>query len=559
MTFPSKIRLCAGVLTSPATLRIAMLAAGLVATGCPALASAPERPAAPDALYGPLFTAVQRARIFPDQKTFVDCVPRTAPTTIRLTYEKWRAAHAGAIDPAELRAFVEAHFLVPEARPVAVPPSAGLAEHIGALWPVLTRAPDVGVPGSSLLSLPNPYVVPGGRFREIYYWDSYFTMLGLRESGRFDLIEAMVGNFAALIERYGMVPNGNRTYYLSRSQPPFFSLMVDLLAERQGNAVYLRYLPALRAEYRYWMDETAPTHHVVRMPDGAIASRYWDQLAQPRDESYVEDASVAARATRAPADVYRDLRSAAESGWDFSTRWFADGKTLETIRTTRVLPVDLNALLQHLEETLALASALAGDRAQSDAFQAAAVARRKLIHRHFWSDRLGCFVDYDLDAQAPAAAPTLAAVVPLFLGLATPDQAESTARVLRRDFLRPGGLMTTLIRSGQQWDAPNGWAPLQWMAVSGLERYGQHELAAEIAHRWMSVTEAVYRRTGKLMEKYNVEDLTLAGGGGEYPTQDGFGWTNGVYLALARRYRDEGSRAGAGHDGGNERSADHER
>ena len=173
-------------------------------------------------------------------------------------------------------------------------------DHIDALWPVLERQPDVPTPHSSLLPLPHRYVVPGGRFREIYYWDSYFTMLGLEESGRHDLAVDMVKNFAFLIDRYGHVPNGNRTYYLSRSQPPFFAAMVELIAARDGSPAYLQFLPALRREYEFWMDgaarlEPGAAHRrAVRLRDGSILNRYWDDRDTAREESYREDVETAA-------------------------------------------------------------------------------------------------------------------------------------------------------------------------------------------------------------------------------------------------------------------------
>jgi hypothetical protein len=197
------------------------------------------------------------------------------------------------------------------------------------------------------LPLPRAYVVPGGRFREIYYWDSYFTMLGLVRDGRSDLVEGMIDDFTSLIERYGHIPNGTRTYYLSRSQPPVYYLMLGLSNSRDP-AAFRRRLAALRREHAYWMsgeDGLAPGHaqsHVVRLPDGTILNRYWDARATPREESYAEDVATAAGSGPPATDVYRDLRAAAESGWDFSSRWLANPGNLGSIRTTRIAPVDLS-------------------------------------------------------------------------------------------------------------------------------------------------------------------------------------------------------------------------
>lgn len=178
----------------------------------------------------------------------------------------------------------------------------------------------------------------GGRFSETYYWDSYFTMLGLAESGREDLLKCMADNFAWMIEIYGHIPNGNRTYYLSRSQPPVFALMVELF-EEDGVRGAKRYLDHLRMEYSFWMDGAESLipnqayRHVVRMPDGSLLNRYWDDRDTPRDESWREDVETAKHSGRPPNEVYRDLRAGAESGWDYSSRWLRDITRLASIRT----------------------------------------------------------------------------------------------------------------------------------------------------------------------------------------------------------------------------------
>ena len=486
----------------------------------------------PDQGWAPLFADVQRARVFQDQKTFPDALPRRDLGEILADYLAQRTRSARI----DLRAFVEAEFLLPETPHIVVEERRDVEEHVRQLWPLLRRAPDQDLPESSLLPLPHPYIVPGGRFREIYYWDSYFTMLGLRGTPEEPLIRSMVDNFAYLIRRYGLIPNGNRSYYLSRSQPPFFSLMVELLAESEGEEVYTRYLPELKAEHAYWNDETRPTRHRVELPDGRLLSRYHDQAAGPRAEAFSIDEDEAHQAQRPPEETYRHIRAACESGWDFSSRWLADGKTLSRIETVNIVPVDLNCLLLHLEETLARASRLADQPVDAARFEEAAAARKAAILDHCWDDEAGFFLDLNLRTGRRSPSLTLAGVFPLFVRIATEGQADSVRRVLARDFLKPGGLVTTLVESGEQWDSPNGWAPLQWVAIRGLSHYGHETEAEEIARRWSRLNIEVFQRTGKLMEKYNVVDTTLEAGGGEYPGQDGFGWTNGVLLALLKEY-----------------------
>jgi|SRR6476661_5782542 len=508
------------------------LLAGLLLPGFTALAQP-----SPRQLYPGLFEAVQLGQVYADGKTFVDLLPTAPPATILAAYQQEKSRPGF-----DLKAFTRRYFYLPPTDTARYRSNvaAGIRAHLDTLWTVLRRpAQPTAPPYSSLLPLPQPYVVPGGRFREVYYWDSYFTMLGLREAGRTALLQAMADNFAYLIRQHGFVPNGNRTYYLTRSQPPFFAQMVDLLAQGADSAAVLaRYLPALAREHAYWMagaDSLAPgqaTRRVLRLPGGETLNRYWDDSDQPREESYREDVE-AARLSAQPAPVfYRHVRAAAASGWDFSTRWFGPEGTLASIRTTDLVPVDLNCLLLALEQTLARAHRLNGQPGPAADYQRRARARAAAIRRYCWDAKSGWFVDYDFVQRRPATARTLAGVFPLTYGVASTAQARLVARRLEQDFLAPGGLLTTTRVSGQQWDAPNGWAPLQYLAIVGLRRYKQQALADTVAQRWTRLNLRVFQQTGKLLEKYNVQDLSRPAGGGEYPLQDGFGWTNGVLLRL---------------------------
>jgi alpha,alpha-trehalase len=482
----------------------------------------------PDKLYGPLFQGVQLKHTFPDQKIFVDSVPIRKPSDIMAEY-----ARLSQRPDFDLKEFVESNFILP-------PDPDDLATHIKRLWGALRRDPSKPVEGSSLLALPYPYIVPGGRFDEVYYWDSYFTMLGLRESDEIVMIENIIRNFGSLIDRYGFIPNGNRSYYLSRSQPPYFSLMVELLAEVKGNEVYEANLSSLEKEYAYWMDDSGPTRHAVTMPDGTVLSRYYDELDTPRPEAYLQDVQTSKASQEAPKMIYRNLRSAAESGWDFSSRWFADGANITTIHTTDLIPVDLNCLIYHLENTLAKAYRVRSDAGKNDLvrakeFEEKAERRKNAINRYCWSSEDSWYVDCSITGELSPEI-TLAGVSPLFFRLAPNERIEGIVGVLKGKFVQPGGVVTTLKETKQQWDAPNGWAPLEWLTIKGLQNYGQDALAQDIAERWIRVNLKVFRETGKLMEKYDVKDITKPGGGGEYPGQDGFGWTNGVLLKLISLY-----------------------
>lgn len=489
----------------------------------------------PDERFGDLFIAVQMSGIFSDSKTFVDAIPLYADETILARYQ-----HQKNQPGFTLQNFVTDNFAIPldNASHFVTDSSKKAAEHMNILWDVLTRQPGAVLDKGTLIPMPNPYVVPGGRFREIYYWDSYFTMLGLQASGRWDLIENMVGNFSHLIDTLGFIPNGNRTYYLTRSQPPFYSLMVKLLAEKPDSNAMEKHIGQLQKEYDFWMDGAADLTHerpasrrVVLLPDGAIMNRYWDDSATPRPESYIEDIELV-KAHHIPLERYRDIRAAAESGWDFSGRWFKDHAKMTTIHTTEIIPVDLNALLYHHEKVLAEAYLQAGNKPLQQKYEELAEKRKQALQRYMWDERDGFFHDYDFISKRPTHNKTLAAMFPLFFNMADQQQAESVAKIIEKKFLKPGGVTTTLNDTHQQWDAPNGWAPLHWITIKGLQNYQQDKLAATIEERWIALNLGVYQRTGKMVEKYNVYDLELDAGGGEYPVQDGFGWTNGVLLKL---------------------------
>ena len=481
----------------------------------------------------PLYEDVQSGEIFADSKFFVDCVPAFTAEEILSKYETHKK-----IPGFDLKTFVKDHFIYPaESDNHYSSANKSLSEHLSGLWDVLTRKPDTA--SGTLIALPHPYIVPGGRFREIYYWDSYFTMLGLQVSKRIDIIQNMVDNFAYLIDQIGHIPNGNRSYYLSRSQPPFFAFMLTVLMEEKGNTVLTKYLPQLKKEYLFWMDgvttltEIQPTtRRVVRLTDGSILNRYWDDADTPRPEAFIEDQHTAKKAGTAPKIIYRHIRAAAESGWDFSSRWFRDGAKMETIQTTRLIPVDLNSLLYFMETLLAKAYEKQDPELSRDMLTKSE-QRKEAIQEYCWNDEKDFFFDYQFAYQQQTGIFSLAAAYPLFCGCATRKQAAGVARIIEEQFLFDGGLVTTLTKTGQQWDAPNGWAPLQWIAYKGLKNYGHNKLADKIRTNWLNNNEKIFATTGKMMEKYNVNNTENLAGGGEYPNQDGFGWTNGVYLALS--------------------------
>lgn len=500
--------------------------------------------------YQELFVEVQMNCIFDDGKTFVDCVPLMHPEKILETYRA-----QCFLSDFNLHDFVHAHFTAEEvpSNCFVSDPNKTLAQHIDGLWSVLTRRSKAHPRRSSLLPLPHDYVVPGGRFSELYYWDSYFTMLGFHGGDRPELLRNMADNYAYLIDTYGHVPNGNRTYYLSRSQPPVFSLMVELFADR-GIRTAVEYLPQLRKEYAFWMsgaEELRPGEahrRCVRMENGALLNRYWDDRDTPREESYREDVLTARYSDRPVHEVYRELRAGAESGWDFSSRWQSDPTKLSSIRTTSIVPVDLNSLMYKLERQIGRLHDTKGEKTAAGEFHRRADTRRAAMDNYFWNETAGAFFDYDWQLEQQRENLTAATVVPLFVRSASSSQAQRVADTVERRLLAPGGISTTEVSgSGQQWDRPNGWAPIHWMAIRGLVNYQHFELAAQIRERWLMIVSELYEAESKLVEKYVLRHTTEHAKGGEYPLQDGFGWTNGVTAKLLQedpRHKANRCRAG---------------
>ncbi len=451
-------------------------------------------------LSGPLFELVQQSGIYSDGKTFVDSTPNSDPSEILKAFEKERD------NPSfDLKAFVETHFTLPPEIEDKIPKASTMKEYIEKMWPVLYKEMKAPSKWSTLISLPKSHIVPGGRFRECFYWDSYFTALGLP----IPIIKDMATNFAYLIDLLGYIPNGNRIYFASRSQPPYFSFLLKLLYDRGEESFAKSFLPHLEKEYLYWMNHQTPLNS------------YFDKLNIARPEAFKRETELVKEASN--PQFFQSLRAACASGWDFSSRWLEDQKSFATVQTLDLLPVDLNSLLFHLEETLYLFS-------NNPDYKSAANKRKEAIQNLFWHNDF--FYDIHLESKEPTLSKSLAAATPLFVQAATKKQADSVANQLEKEFLLPGGFVTSLTEGKHQWDMPNGWAPLEWITIKGLLNYGHTNLAHEGARRWLDLNEKLFAEKGTLLEKYNVRDCTANVVRGEYAPQQGFGWTNGVAIAL---------------------------
>ncbi|MEW5821304.1 MAG: trehalase family glycosidase [Cyanobacteriota bacterium] len=394
------------------------------------------------------------------------------------------------------------------------------ANHIVANWKNLVRRTPQSTK-SSLIPLPRPYIVPGGRFREIYYWDSYFTILGLNESGLKGLSRGMVENFMYLVKQFGFIPNGNRIYYLSRSQPPFLAMMAEEVRpddlSSPSNRVWLEdaYRTITHEYYNNWMD---PYSHYV--PSIGL-NRYYDAVGAKRPESWGTD-NLKTSNTR---DFYQHERAECESGWDFSNRF--DQRSMDFI------PVDLNSLLYKYEKLFEKWAKLLGKEEEAKKWADASENRKKQMNKYLWNEKEGMFFDYDMKNQVQSSYKSLATVYPLWVEMATQKQAEAVKNKVITEFEFNGGVVTSLDKTHKnlQWNYPNGWPPLQWLTISGLINYGYNEDAKRIAKKWVDLNTEYYKKLGKFVEKYNIVDENIDTTG-SYPNQDGFGWTNGIYLKI---------------------------
>ena len=494
----------------------------------------------PDERFGELFDSIMVKNIFEDSKTFLDMIPVMPTDSILLAYKE---AHKKS--DFNWQVFVNQMFVSSNPSPQAFQTNSAhdIEDHINALWSVLTRPADSATLGS-ILPIPKPYIATSGQNRELTYADAYFIMLGLQAAGRVDMIENMVDNFAYLIDTEGHIPSSNRTYGASHSSPPFFACMVELLADIKGKEVLAKYLPQLEKEYNYWMDgaeSPAPKDlfvhlHVVQV-DRNTLNRYNDRIEKPRPDNYLSDKLVTQTSIRPRSETYRYIRAAAESSWSFSSRWFEDGININTINTGEIIPVDLNALMYNLELTISKAKIVEKKYNEATEWEKKASRRRDALMRYCWAESKGMFFDFNVQKYKQTGVVSAAAAYPLFFKMVSKRNADRVIGNIERNLLFSGGIAATNFESGQSYDAPFGFAHLQWITIKSFRNYGHEASANDIKKRWIDLNVGVFKNTGRLLEKYNVKNLSDATGGGSYPTQDGYGWTNGVLLKLLNEKR----------------------
>ncbi|XP_068570050.1 trehalase [Cebidichthys violaceus] len=514
---------------------------------------------------GPILHQVQNAKLFDDDKYFVDMKLREAPDVVLSAFRNLSNESPNiTVPPAKLQEFLSAYFEEPGTEFESwTPPDwhdkpkflegiadqdlRNWAEKIHFLWKSLGRKICAGVKDHpelySHIYTPHPVVVPGGRFRELYYWDSYWVINGLLLSEMTDTAHGMIQNFLYLVNRYGFVPNGGRIYYERRSQPPFLTLMVESYYQATKDKEFLRAaLPALEQEYRFWMHNRSVTVKV----NGAehLLNRYHVQVGLPRPESYTDDLELAEGLTDAYKEqLWMDLKAGAESGWDFTSRWYMSGNgSLGETSTSQVLPTDLNALLCLNERTLASFHRILGDGDSAALYDQNAARRLEAIESVLWDAERGAWFDFNLMTHSKHFEFYPSNLAPVWAQCySRPEMGEKAVQYLKESgaLQFPNGVPTSLRESGQQWDYPNAWPPLQHMLIDGLSKLPSEDakqLAFDLAQRWIKTNWLAYMKYDAMFEKYDVNGDGKPGGGGEYEVQLGFGWTNGVALQLLDQY-----------------------
>jgi len=409
---------------------------------------------------------------------------------------------------------------------------------------------------STALDLPFPFLVPGGRFREYYYWDTFWILEGIYVSGMCKTAKSVVENTLWMAKRYGFVPNGSRAYYLNRSQPPMLPMIVERYFEHCGaqlkkpDAFLARALEGLELEYSFWMDRRS-----VSLEDAQgkkhVLNRYSADMRSPRPESYLHDVKLAANMSEeAASNFYHNVAATTESGWDFSGRWMnwsrPFGEEIPSLNlsiTSQIVPVDLNAVLFRNELIIANIYGRLKREKEARKYEDLAEARAEAIQAMLFSPELNLWKDYNFHTKSLTTDRPfyITDICPLWYGPYKHMNTSQVEQILTENdrimYAYPGGIPISEIYTGQQWDFPNVWAPTQYLAVKVHLRLHAEtknpyhlEKAVSLAQKWITTTYCGHKHYGYVFEKYNAKVVGQPGGGGEYIVQEGFGWSNGVIL-----------------------------
>lgn len=523
--------------------------------------------------HGKLLHTIQMAGIYTDSKTFVDMKIKTSPADVLQKFEVLMNETENMPTKLEIQNFVKENFDREGSEFQAWDPPdwkqnpeflskikdkrfKDWATHLNLLWKFLGRKIKTDIREHpelySIIYVPNAVIVPGGRFREFYYWDSYWILKGLILSEMTDTVRGMIENFLHIVKTYGHIPNGGRIYYLMRSHPPLLLPMIQLYYEHTKNLTFIEeHIETMEKEFEFWMRNR--TVKIEKDGKHYTLARYKEGSYGPRPESYREDYETGSTFSddEDKDDFYSELKSAAESGWDFSTRWFIANGTnkgnLTNIKTSYIIPVDLNSMLYWDARILSNFYSLLQNPNKTMKYEQIAEDWLEAVEQVLWHEEVGAWLDYDImdEIKRDYFYPTN--IAPLWTGCYHKEKQEyyvsKVLKYLERTQVMNnlGGIPTTLEHSGEQWDFPNAWAPLQHMMIFGLDSTGDswaQELAYEIGLRWTRSNWLAYNKTKTMMEKYDASVPGGHGGGGEYEVQMGFGWSNGVILELLDKYGD---------------------
>ncbi|KAJ3639867.1 hypothetical protein Zmor_003199 [Zophobas morio] len=521
--------------------------------------------------YGPLLDTIQRAKIHKDSKTFVDMKLRYSPKETLARFDEFMAKHNNKPNKVAVRRFVNTTF-EPEGQEfekwypqdwiedpkflerIEDKEFREWASDLNVYWKKLGRKMKKDVEMNqqlySIIWVPNPVIVPGGRFREFYYWDSYWIVQGLLLSEMYGTVKGMLENFLYIVKNYGHIPNGGRIYYQQRSQPPLMIPMIKSYYEFTNDKEFIKTnLPIMEMEFEYWLTN----HNRTVTVDGVnyTLAAYGDRSKGPRPESYSEDVEAAEKLKDEEQieNFYSELKAAAESGWDFSSRWFVlnatnKGNLLNT-KIRSIIPVDLNAMMYWNAVLLSEFHNIVGTPEKAAYYEKIAKNWLEAVTAVLWHEEVGVWLDYDMSNSVKRDYFYPSNIAPLWTGCYKESEKDKIVRLVlkylqnKNIMMYPGGIPTTVEHTGEQWDYPNAWPPLQHMMVVGLNNTGDpvaQRLAFEIAETWVRSNYKAYKSSNTMFEKYDATNPGSRGGGGEYDIQEGFGWTNGIILEFLYKY-----------------------
>ncbi|XP_060878731.1 trehalase-like [Metopolophium dirhodum] len=525
--------------------------------------------------HGELLDDIQMQQLYSDSKTFVDKKLRRSEAEIIKSYRELKLRNNGRVPTrAVLTKFVEDNFsddpLVEWVPPdfVETPTISTYVQdqnykiwilQLNQIWKRLARRVDEDVKINpdrhSSIYLPNGFFIAGGRFTELYYWDSYWIIRGAILCDMKDSARGIIQNFLYLVHRFGYVPNGSRIYYLMRSQPPLLIQMAASYYTYTDDLDFIKKnIQYLEAEFNFWM--TNRTIKVEKAGNTYIMGQYNTHTRGPRPESYYQDKTLATPLSSVDDknELYSRLKAAAETGWDFSTKHYNNfGQNTGDLSNTdpqNFIYVELNAILQANAVVLAQLFKLLGNQAKFKYYNDIGHRFQIGINALLWNEEEGIWLDYDLTTKLSRKYFYTSNFAPLWTG--------SYERKLRTyygkrvlDYLIVNGVInqdgtpklicvpTSNVNSSQQWDYPNCWPPLQAMVIQGLDRTNYkpaQTVAINLAKSWINTNYVGYITSGTMFEKYSALEVGTTGGGGEYTPQTGFGWTNGIVFELFRRW-----------------------